>query len=90
VFATPDKRGTLIIGRGLAGRREPAFEVEEPDRNQGLGRAIVAAARRLVEPDEPLFMQTAPGNAASLRAILAGGFRAIGGEVLFVRASDTT
>lgn len=86
VYATPDRRGVLIVGRGLAGRWEAALEVEAPNRNRGLGRALVAAARRLVEPDQPLFMQTAPGNAASLRAILAGGFRPIGGEVLFPRS----
>ncbi len=86
VYGTLDRRGLLVIGRGLAGRWEAAFEVEAADRNQGLGRALVAAARRLVPAGEPLFMQTAPGNAASLRAILAGGFRPIGGEVLFPRS----
>jgi RimJ/RimL family protein N-acetyltransferase len=31
-----------------------------------------------------VFAQVAPGNAASLRAFLAAGFRPIGSEVLFL------
>lgn len=82
---TSDERGVVVVGRGLAGRWEASFEIEEPSRNRGLGRAIVSTARTLVDPGEPLFMQAAPGNAASLKAILAGGFRPVGGEVLFLR-----
>jgi hypothetical protein len=40
-------------------------------------------ARRLVGPGDVLFAQAAPGNAASLRALLAAGFRPIGSEALF-------
>ena len=32
-----------------------------------------------------LFAQVAPGNAASLRAVAAAGFRPLGAEVLFHR-----
>jgi hypothetical protein len=39
-----------------------------------------------VPPAEPVFAQVAPGNAGSLRAVLAAGYRPIGGEVLFARA----
>jgi GNAT superfamily N-acetyltransferase len=65
----------LLLGAGLAGRRELAFEVEPAWRNRGLGRRLAAAARHLTPPGEPLFAQVAPGNAASLRAVLAAGFR---------------
>ena len=85
LFADPDERAMVAVGRGLAGRWEAAFEIEPAYRNDGLGRSIVAAVRTLVRPGEPIFLQVAPGNAASVRAIIAGGFAPIGAEVLFVR-----
>jgi hypothetical protein len=54
-------------------------------RNSGLARRITLAARTLVPADEPLWAQAAPANAASVRAILAAGYRPIGAEVLFPR-----
>jgi GNAT superfamily N-acetyltransferase len=77
--------GGLVLGRGLAGRREVAFEVDPARRNRGLGRSLVAAARHLTPPGEPLFAQVAPGNATSLRVVEVAGFRPIGAEVLFHR-----
>ncbi len=86
VYADPEDRGVLIIGTGLAGRTEAGFEVQPRHRGQGLGRALARSCLRLVEPGQPLFMQTAPGNAASLRAILAAGYVPVAGEVLFPRS----
>jgi GNAT superfamily N-acetyltransferase len=89
VYAT-SKRGVpdglLTVGRGVAGRYEMAFEVDPAARGRGLGRRLATAGRALVPPDEPVFAQVAPGNAGSLRAVLAAGYRPIGGEVLFARA----
>ena len=85
VWTDPDGAGVLVLGRGLAGRREVAFEVDPAARGRGLGRLLVAAARHLTPPSEPLFAQVAPGNAASLRVVEAAGFRPIGAEVLFHR-----
>jgi hypothetical protein len=45
---------------------------------------MLAAARALIPPGEPVFGQVAPGNARSLRAVLAAGFKPIGSEVLFL------
>ena len=87
VWTDPEQAGMLLLGRGLAGRRELAFEVEPARRNRGLGRRLVAAARHLTPPGEPLFAQVAPGNAASLRAVAAAGFRPLGAEVLFDRGA---
>ena len=81
-----DGLGVLVLGRGLAGRREVAFEVDPAARNRGLGRLLVTAARHLTPPGEPLFAQVAPGNVASLRVVGAAGFRPVGAEVLFHRA----
>jgi GNAT superfamily N-acetyltransferase len=77
--------GVLVLGRGLAGRRELAFEVDPARRNRGLGRLLAAAGRHLTPQGEPLFAQVAPGNAASLRTVEAAGFRPVGAEVLFHR-----
>lgn len=85
VWTAEGDAGVLVLGRGLAGRREVAFEVDPARRNRGLGRSLVAAARHLTPPGEPLFAQVAPGNAASLRVVEAAGFRPIGAEVLFHR-----
>ena len=46
------------------------------------------ASRRLVPPGEAIFAQTSPGNAASLRALLAAGFVPLGSEVIFAAAPD--
>ena len=85
VWTAEGDAGVLVLGRGLAGRREVAFEVDPARRNRGLGRLLVAAARHLTPPGEPLFAQVAPGNAASLRVVEVAGFRPIGAEVLFHR-----
>ncbi len=86
-FADPERRGVVICGRGLAGRREVALEVARPwDEAAGVGRELFRAALALVPADEYLFAAVAPGNARSLRAAIAGGFRPVGGEVLFLRS----
>lgn len=75
--------GTIVLGNGLAGRREVAVDVERPARDRGRGTLLAREARGLVPEGSPLFAQVAPGNAASLRAFLAAGYRIIGAEVLF-------
>lgn len=83
VFEDADGAALLILGYGLAGRIEVACEVEESRRSQGLATRALIEARHLVAPGQILFAQTAPGNAASLRSLLAAGFSPIGSEVLF-------
>jgi RimJ/RimL family protein N-acetyltransferase len=85
VFTDSDEHGVLVIGRGLAGRWECAFEVERAGRNRGLGRRLALAARTFAPEEAAIFAQVAPGNVASVRALLSAGFRPIGGEVLFAR-----
>ncbi|WP_327290254.1 GNAT family N-acetyltransferase [Streptomyces sp. NBC_01198] len=74
--------GLLVLGRGVAGRWEAAVEVEEPARHRGLGRALATAARHLVPG--PVWAQQAAGNARSVRAFQAAGFRPVGAESLHV------
>lgn len=83
-WTTPDDAGLLVVARGLAGRWEAAFEVEPAAQGRGLGRGLVAAARHLVPAHEVVYVQVAPGNVASLRAVLAvDGFTPIGAEVMY-------
>jgi GNAT superfamily N-acetyltransferase len=82
VWRTPDGSGHVLLGRGLAGRWEVAFEVEPAARCRGLGRRLAEAARSLAPSSEPLFAQVSPGNAASLRAVLNAGYRPVCAEVL--------
>lgn len=84
-WRTADGSGVVLLGRGVAGRRETAIEVDETRRSRGLGRALAAAVRHLAEPDEPLWAQVAPANAASVRAFLAAGFTPVGAEILLAR-----
>lgn len=85
VWETWDGAGVLIVGRGVAGRWEAAFEVEPAARGRGVGRGLAAAAMRLIPPGQAMFVQVAPGNVPSLRAVLAAGYVPIGAEVLFPR-----
>jgi len=78
--------GVLTLGRGVAGRWEVAVEVDPGYRDQGLGRKLVAAARTLLPEGTPIWAQITPGNAASVRAFLAAGYRPVGSEVQFLAA----
>ncbi|MFF0020708.1 GNAT family N-acetyltransferase [Streptomyces sp. NPDC005496] len=76
--------GVLVLGRGVAGRLEAAVEVTESARHQGLGRALAVAARHLAG-GEPVWAQQAAGNARSVRAFQAAGYRPVGAEALLAR-----
>jgi GNAT superfamily N-acetyltransferase len=87
VYETLDQTGVVVLGRGVTGRWEIAVEVDDAVRGSGLGRALVAGGVRLLPEGTPVWAQVAAGNAASLRAVLAAGFRPVGSEILFVRES---
>jgi GNAT superfamily N-acetyltransferase len=74
--------GLLTLGRGVGGRWEVSVEVEPALRGFGLGRGLFTAARGLLPAGDQVWAQVAPGNAASVRAALAAGFRPVGAEVL--------
>jgi hypothetical protein len=78
-----DDRGLLTLGRGLVGRLELSVELhDETRRGDGAGRAVIGAGLAVAPSGELVWAQVSPGNAASLRAFLAGGFVPIGSEVL--------
>ena len=85
-----DARGFVTIGRGLVDRIEMSVELLDHLHGQGAGRQLIEAGLHAVPPDELVFAQVAPGNAASLRAFLACGFRPIGSEVLIGVSSAGT
>jgi hypothetical protein len=85
VYQAPDGGGVVILGRGITGRWEIAFEDDGPAQGAGRGRALAAAGVRMLPEGTPVWAQVAPGNAASMRATLGAGFRPVGSEILFVR-----
>lgn len=83
VLVLGDDRGLVTLGRGLGRRTELGFELVGPIRHgEGLGRSLLQDVIAETPTGELLFASCAPGNARSLRALLAAGFTAIGGEVL--------
>jgi ribosomal protein S18 acetylase RimI-like enzyme len=82
-----DDVGLVVLGRGLAGRRELSVELLDPSASgQGHGRRLIRAGLAQLDPGERCWAQVAPGNAASLRAFLACGFVPICSEVLIAPA----
>lgn len=83
VLVLGDDRGLVTLGRGLGGRTELGFELVGPGAHgEGLGRGLLMDLRSETPAGEVLYASCAPGNARSLRALLAAGFTPIGGEVL--------
>jgi GNAT superfamily N-acetyltransferase len=78
VRAYGDERGIVTLSRGLGGLLELSFEVDADRRGAGLGRGLLRDALALAPPGEPVLAAVAPGNAASLRALLAAGFTPLG------------
>ncbi|MEV6138265.1 hypothetical protein AB0L63_19810 [Nocardia sp. NPDC051990] len=77
-----DDRGLVTIASGLVGRTEISVELHHPDHGDGTGRALIHEALQLVPAGETVFAAVSPGNARSLRAFLACGFRPVGSEVI--------
>ena len=87
VRAFADERGLVTLSRGLGGLLELSFEVDAELRGAGRGRTLLREALALAPAGEPVLAAVAPGNAASLRALLAAGFTPLG-SVQLVRPSD--
>lgn len=81
-----DDDGLVTVGRGIVGRTEVSVELTGSSPAGGVGRRLVERALSHLPADEWVFAQVAPGNAASVRAFLALGFRPIGSEILLHRA----
>ena len=79
-----DDSSVATVGRGVGGLRELSFEVD-PAQRGGAGTPLVRDALTTVSADELVVAAVAPGNAASLRAVLGAGFTPIGSLQLFRR-----
>ncbi|KAA1399508.1 N-acetyltransferase [Aeromicrobium ginsengisoli] len=86
-FEDQQRSTVVVLARGLAGLPEISFELD-PEHRGGEGTALIEDALRLVPEGELVVAAAAPGNAASLRALLSAGFVALGSLQLFRRASS--
>lgn len=85
-YPVPDRSALAILSRGLAGLTELSFELEPGRRGQGGGAALVADALGVVPAGQLVVAAAAPGNAASVRALLTAGFVPLCSVQLFRRA----
>lgn len=83
ILGRPTGQDVAILGRGVGGLTELSMEVGPAPR--GAGRALIRGALASVPADQVVVAAVAPGNAASLRALLAAGFAPIGSVQLFRR-----
>jgi GNAT superfamily N-acetyltransferase len=88
VYSDGSGDGLITIARQRLGLQSISVEVEPAQRNRGLARKLVLAARSRIPEDEPLFASVSPGNAASVRAFLAAGYVPICSEVALLSRRD--
>lgn len=85
VFGYPDpgRSDVAVVARGIGGLTELSVELDLARRGAGAGAALVADALAVVPEGTWVVAAVAPGNAASLRAFLAAGFRPVASIQLF-------
>ncbi len=72
-----------VLARGIAGLTELSFELDLTRRGAGGGTALVRAALGAVPAGELVVSACAPGNAASMRALLRAGLTPVGSIQLY-------
>jgi len=85
-YPGPGRSALAIISRGIAGLTELSFELEPGRRGQGGGAGLAADALTVIPSGQLVVAAVAPGNAASVRALLSAGFVPLGSLQLFRRA----
>jgi hypothetical protein len=83
-----DERGLVTIGKGLGARTELGFELTDAPTGQREGRALLRDVLAELPAGEAVWASCAPGNARSLRTLLAVGFVPVGAEVLLQPARE--
>lgn len=73
----------VVLARGIAGLTELSFELDLARRGAGGGTALVRAALAAVPAGETVVAACAPGNAASMRALLRAGMIPVGSIQLY-------
>lgn len=84
-YPDPTDCSVVILSRGLGGLPELSFELDPRFRGGGRALGLVDDALALVPRDEVVVTAVAPGNAASLRTVLAAGFVPVGSVQLWRR-----
>jgi hypothetical protein len=74
-----------ILSTGLAGLTELSFELEPGRRGGGQATGLIRAALATLPAGELVVAAATPGNAASVRALLAAGFTPLGSVQLLGR-----
>ena len=77
-YPDPARSALAILSTGLAGLTELSFELEPDRRGGGQATALIRAALATLPAGELVVAAATPGNAASLRALLAAGFTPLG------------
>jgi hypothetical protein len=87
LLAYADRRRTAlaVISRGIAGLTELNFELEDRRRGHDGGTGLVRGALTAIPAGQLVLAAAAPGNAASVRALLSAGFIPLGSVQLFRR-----
>jgi hypothetical protein len=85
-YPDPDRSALAIISQGIAGLTELSFQLEPGRRGRGGGSQLAADALAAVPAGQLAVAAVAPGNAASVRALLSAGFVPLGSVQLFRRA----
>ena len=87
-YPDPGRAALAIISRGIAGLTEVSFELEPGRRGRGGGSRLAADALTAVPAGQLAVAAVAPGNVASVRALLSAGFAPLGSVQLFRRAAQ--
>jgi hypothetical protein len=85
-YPDPQRSALAVISRGIAGLTEMSFELEPTHRRAGGGADLVRDALSAIPSGQLAVAAVAPGNAASVRALLSAGFVPLGSLQLFRRA----
>jgi hypothetical protein len=80
------RSAVAVISTGIAGLTELSFELEPGRRGAGGGATLARDALTAVPAGKLVVAAVAPGNAASVRSLLAAGFKPIGSVQLFRRS----
>jgi hypothetical protein len=88
-YPDPRRSALAVISTGIAGLTELSFELEPGHRGTGGGARLAGDALSAVPSGQLAVAAVAPGNAASVRALLAAGFKPLGSLQLFRRAQVT-
>ena len=85
-YQDPRRSALAVISTGIAGLTELSFELEPGHRGAGGGARLASEVLSTVPSGRIAVAAVAPGNAASVRALLAAGFKPLGSLQLFRRA----